>query len=164
MRERMELKTNKLAVTLTAAWPMVIALVLVIAATCWMLPIMMALQIAGLLLVIILLTLAFCVPMYLGTYVFLPATEYKGARLIARLGRNENEIAGVCASEIIVKQNFIEKAMKVCHIRQKGTVLYFRGVPEVEKVKAWIAANFPEKTVSMRNQEMKAAKGKKSKK
>ena len=163
MHEKMELRTNRLAVALTAAWPMVVALVLMTAATLLILPPLMALQIAALLAVVVMLTLVFCLPMYMGTYLFLPATEYKGARLIARLGRNENEIAGVRLSEIIVKQNFIEKWMKVCHIRQRGTALYFRGVPEPEKVRAWIAANFPEKTAVMRNQEQKAAKGKKKK-
>lgn len=160
MRERMELKTKTLAVLLTAAWPMVIAVALVTAATLLILPVMMALQIAGIMLVIVAVTLAICLPMYLGTYLFLPANEVKGARLIARLGKSENEIGGVCASEIVVKQNFIEKAFKVCHVRQKGTALYFRGVPEPERVREWIAANFPEKTVVMRNQEAKAAKGK----
>lgn len=164
MRERMELKTNRLAVLLTAAWPMMIALVLMAGATLLILPPLMALQIVGVMLAIIAVTLAVCMPMYVGTYLFLPPTEVKGARLIARLGRSENEIANVCTAEIIVKQNFIERAFKVCHIRQKGTALYLRGVPEPERVKAWIAANFPEKTAVMVNQERKAAKGKKRKK
>lgn len=164
MRERMEMKTHRLAVLLTAAWPMVIALVLLTGATLLFLRPVMALQVAGAMAAVIAVTLAVCMPMYVGTYLFLPATEYKGARLIARLGRNENEIAGVCASEIIVKQNFIEKAFKVCHIRQKGTAMYLRGVPEPEKVKAWITANFPEKTAVMVNQEIKATKGKKKRK
>ena len=163
MHERMELKTHKLAVVLTSAWPMVLALLIVMGGTLLILPAMMALQLAGIMLVIVLLTLTICVPMYLGTYIFQPPTEYKGARIIARLGRNENEIGNVCASEILVKQNFIEKMLKVCHLRQKGSVIYLRGVPEPEKVKAWIAANFPEKTVVMRNQEMLAKKGKKKK-
>ncbi len=164
MHERMELKTHKLAVLLTAAWPMVLALLLLTATTLIFLPLPMALQVAGVMLAVILVTLAICMPMYLGTYLFLPATEYKGARIIARLGRNETEIAGVCAAEVLVKQNFIEKALHVCHIRQKGTALYLRGVPEPDKVKAWITANFPEKTAVMVNQEMKNRKGKKRKK
>ena len=166
MRERMELKTHKLAVLLTAAWPMILAVALVTGASMLALPLSVALQVGGVMLGIILLTLAICVPMYLGTYVFLPATEYKGARLIARLGRSgsETEIAGVCTAEILVKQGFIEKALGVCHVRQKGTAIYLRGVPEPERVKAWIAANFPEKTTVMRNQERKAARGKKRKK
>lgn len=163
MREKMELKTHKLAVLLTAAWPMVIALLAITAATKLILPWMLTLQIAGIMLAIILLTLLICVPMYLGVYVFLPPTAYKGARLVARLGKNETEIGNVSRSEILVKQNFIEKALKVCHVRQKGTAMYFRGVPEPEKVKAWLDANFPEKTAVARNLEMKASKGKKKK-
>ena len=166
MREKMELKTNKLAVLLTTAWPMVIALAVMLAGSLVLLPWQMALQIGGIMLGIVLLTLAICVPMYLGTYLFLPPSEVKGARLLARLGRsgNETEVAGVSAGELLVKQNFIEKALKVCHIRQKGTAIYLRGVPEVERVKAWITANFPEKTATQRSIEMKNSKQKKKKK
>lgn len=161
MRERMELRTQGLAVLLTAAWPMVLGLALMAAASFLSMPPMMALQVTAVMAAVVALTLAICMRMYLGTYLFLPATEYKGARLIARLGRNETEIAGVCAAEIIVKQGFIEKALKVCHIRQKGTAVYLRGVPEPEKVRAWIATNFPEKTTVMRNQEAKASRKRK---
>lgn len=164
MKERLELKTHKWAVILTTAWPMVIGLVIVMLMTLPFMPIGMSLQIGGILVFIVLLTLLFCVPMYLGAYLFLPATQYKGARIIARLGRNENEIAGVSAGEIIVKQNFIEKALHVCHVRQKGTMLYFRGVPEVAQVRDWIAANFPEKTAVMRSIEEKERKSRKKKK
>ena len=164
MRERLELQTHKLAVLATTAWPMVLALLLLTAATLLILPFSLAWQVLAAMLGVILITLAICVPMYTGTYLFLPATEYKGARLIARLGRNETEIAGVCAAEVLVKQNFIEKAFHVCHIRQKGTAIYLRGVPEPEKVKAWIAANFPEKTAVMINQELKSRKGRKRRK
>ena len=166
MREKLERKTNKLAVLLTTAWPMVIALAIMVAGTLVILPWQMALQIGGIMLGIVLLTLAICVPMYLGTYLFLPPSEVKGARLLARLGRsgNETEVAGVSAGELLVKQNFIEKALKVCHIRQKGTAIYLRGVPEVERVKAWITANFPEKTATQRSIEMKNSKQKKKKK
>ena len=164
MREKMELKTHKLAVLLTSAWPMLIGLLLLTAATKLTLPWLLTLQVAGVMLGVILLTLACCMPMYVGVYVFLPPTEYKGARLIAKLGRNETEIANLSRGEIIVKQNFIEKALKVCHIRQKGTAIYLRGVPEPERVKAWLDANFPEKTTITRNLEAKAQKGKKRKK
>jgi len=164
MRERLEMKTHRLAVLLTTAWPMLLALLLLTVVTLLILPFSLAWQVLAVMLGVILITLAICVPMYTGTYLFLPATEYKGARLIARLGRNETEIAGVCAAEVLVKQNFIEKALGVCHIRQKGTAIYLRGVPEPEKVKAWIAANFPEKTAVMINQELKSRKGRKRKK
>lgn len=145
MRERLEYKTHTAAVMLTTAWPMLLALVLLTLATMLILPAQAALLISGIMAVVILLTFACCVPMYLGMYLFLPATEYKGARLLARLGRNETEVYGIPASDLLVKQNFIEKRFKVCHIRVRGTAMYFRGVREPEKVKAWIAANFPEK-------------------
>ena len=90
------------------------------------------------------LTFLWCLKLYLGTYIFLPPTEIKGARIIARLGKNADvEINGVLAGEIIVKQGPIEKLCGVCHIRQQGTMVYLRGVKEPEKVKAWIADNFP---------------------
>lgn len=31
----------------------------------------------------------------------------------------------------------------MCHIRQRGTAVYLRGVRDPEKVRAWVAANFP---------------------
>lgn len=163
MHEKLELRTNKLAVLLTTAWPMLLALLVMVIGTKLFLPWSLVLQIGGIMLGIVLLTLAICMPMYVGVYLFLPATEYKGARLIARLGRNETEISGIPRAELLVKQNFIEKALKVCHIRQKGTAIYLRGVPEPGTVRMWIEANIPEKTAVQRNIEMQNGKKKKKK-
>lgn len=144
MREKMEMKTHTLGVALSAAWPMALALVLISAVLLMMLPLRLVWPLLAILGGVVLLTFIWCFRMYLGTYLFLPATEYKGARIIARLGRqDETEITGVLASEIIVKQGWLEKTCGVCHIRQKGTAVYLRGVREPEKVKAWVAANFP---------------------
>jgi len=134
--------------------------------TCIMMPGPAALLVSGLMLLIVLVSLLICAPMYMGVYLFLPPTEYKGARLLARLGKHETEteICAVSRGEILVRQNIVEKWLKVCHIRQKGTMVYLRGVPEVEKVKAWLDANFPEKTAVMRYQEESAQKGKKRRK
>ena len=144
MREKMEMKTHTLGVALSAAWPMALALVLISAVLLMMLPLRLVWSLLAILGGVVLLTFIWCFRMYLGTYLFLPATEYKGARIIARLGRqDETEITGVLASEIIVKQGWLEKTCGVCHIRQKGTAVYLRGVREPEKVKAWVAANFP---------------------
>lgn len=162
MRQKLELKTHKGAVALTTAWPMVAALVIVSVFAAIFLP-MFAILVIPLMLLIVLATFLICLPMYMGTYLFLPPTEYKGARVIARLGRNETEIHGVPLGDFIIKQNFIEKAFRVCHIRLRGTAIYLRGVPQVEAVKAWLAANFPEKTTTMRSQEAAAAKGKRKK-
>ncbi len=144
MREKMEMKTHTLAVALTAGWPMALALVVVVVSLLLMLPFKMVWQLLAVLAAVVLLTFLWCMRLYLGTYLFLPATEYKGARIIARLGRNnEIEITGVLAGEIIVKQGPIEKLCGACHIRQKGTMVYLRGVRDPETVKAWIEANFP---------------------
>lgn len=159
MREKLEMKTHTLGVALTAGWPMALAallmsgLVLLVypLSSCWH----VLLGLVGMLALVFL----WCMRLYLGTYIFLPATDIKGARIIARLGRNDEvEISGVLAGEIIVKQGWIEKLCGVCHIRQKGTMVYLRGVRDPEKVRAWIEANFP--------QERKAVpvKGKKTKK
>jgi len=164
MHERMEMKTHRTAVMLTTAWPMVLALIATVAASLLIVPCQIALLIGVLLFVIALITFVICVRMYMGTYVFQPRSEVHGARIVAKLGINEVHIRGVCAAEVIVKQVFIEKALGVCHIRQKGTAIFLRGVPEVEKVKAWIAANFPEKTVGMRNLEEKEARSRKKQK
>ena len=118
---------------------MALALLVVVVSVLLVLPFSLVWQLLAVLTAVVALTFLWCMRLYLGTYLFLPATEYKGARIIARLGRNENEIAGASAGEIIVKQNFIEKALRVCHVRQKGTMYYFRGVPEVETVKRWVA-------------------------
>lgn len=163
MHEKLTLKTHKLAVLLTTAWPLVIAAILVGVPSFLLFPGKLAWMATGMMGLIVLLTLVFCVPMYQGMYLFLPPTEYKGARLLARLGRHESEteISGVSRGEILVKQNFIEKLLKVCHIRQKGTMVYLRGVPEVDQVKAWLDANFPEKTAVMRAAEEAERKTKK---
>ncbi|MBQ2954471.1 MAG: hypothetical protein IJE07_13150 [Clostridia bacterium] len=169
MHEKLTLKTNKLAVWLTTAWPLVIACLVVGVPSLIIFPGKASLLIIGMMLLITLVTLVCCSPMYTGTYLFLPPTEYKGARLLARLGRHESEteISSVSRGEIIVKQNLLEKALKVCHIRQKGTAIYLRGVPEMETVKAWLDANFPEKTAVMlaaEAAERKAKMGKNGKK
>ena len=159
MREKMEMKTHTLGVALSTAWPMALAVVILGAVVLLILPFSAGWPLIAVMAGLVALTFLWCFRMYLGTYLFLPATEYKGARIIARLGRSEDmEISGVLASEIILKQGWLEKLVGVCHIRQKGTAVYLRGVREPEKVKAWIEANFPA--------ERKAAapKGKKGKK
>ena len=159
MREKMEMKTKTLGVALSAGWPMALGFVFVSGVALLILPLRLCWPILGVLAAMVALTFLLCLRMYLGTYLFLPATDIKGARIIARLGRsNDVEIAGVLAEEIIVKQGWIEKLCGVCHIRQQGTVIYLRGVNEPEKVKAWIAANFPQA------RKVIPAKGKKGKK
>lgn len=144
MREKLEMKTHTLGVALSAGWPMALALALLSGMVLVLFPFSAGWPIIAVLAVVVALTFLWCLKMYLGTYFFLPATEFKGARIIARLGRsNEIEISGVLAEEIIVKQGWMEKLVGVCHIRQKGTVIYLRGVRDPETVKAWIAANFP---------------------
>lgn len=78
--------------------------------------------------------------------------------------RDTYEVSGVSAQDILVKQTFIEKRLRVCHIRVKGTAYYFRGVPEMEKVQAWVTANFPEKSKVEQRMENKGSKQKKQKK
>lgn len=144
MREKLEMKTHTLGVALTAGWPMALALAVVTVSVLAVLPFRMVWQLLAVLAAVVALTFLWCLRLYLGKYLFLPATEYKGARIIARLGRdNETEISGVLADEIIIKQGWIEKLCGVCHIRQKGTMIYLRGVRDPETVRAWIEANFP---------------------
>lgn len=144
MREKLEMKTHTLAVALTAGWPMALALAVVAGSLLALMPFAAVWKMIAALAAVVLLTFLWCMRLYLGTYLFLPATEYKGARIIARLGRNnEIEITGVLAGEIIVKQGPLEKLCGACHIRQKGTMVYLRGVRDPETVKAWIEANFP---------------------
>ena len=161
MHERLELKTNRKVVALTTLWPMVAAIILVTVMSLLLMPAALT-TVLIMMGIIVALTFVICMPMYVGKYLFLPSTEYKGARIIGRLGKSETEISGVCRADVIVKQNFIEKAFKCCHIRMKGTSIYYRGVPEVEQVKAWINANFPEKTAAMLYAESRA-KGMKKK-
>ncbi len=144
MRERMEMKTHTLGVALSAAWPMVLAVAILSGMLLLILPLSKCWQMIAVLVGMVALAFLWCLRMYLGAYLFLPATQIKGARIIARLGRNEEiEISGVLASEIIIKQGWIEKLCGVCHIRQKGTAVYLRGVKDPEKVRAWVAENFP---------------------
>lgn len=159
MRERMEMKTHTLGVAVSAAWPMVLAVLILSGMMLLILPFSVCWPMLAILVGLVALAFIWCFRMYLGTYLFLPATEIKGARIIARLGRNdETEISGVLASEIIVRQGWLEKRCGVCHIRQKGTAVYLRGVREPERVKAWIEANFPAE------RKVEEPKGKKAKK
>ena len=144
MRERMEMKTHTMGVALSAGWPMALATLVMMAMVLTVFPFAMAWPVLVMVAAVVVLTFLWCMRMYLGTYLFIPATEYKGARIIARLGRsNDIEISGVLAEEIIIKQGWIEKRCGVCHIRQKGTTIYLRGVREPDKVRAWVEANFP---------------------
>ena len=159
MHEKIEMKTNTRAVAVTAGWPMALALLVMGGMVLLLFPLREGWPMLLLLAAVMGLTFLWCLKLYLGTYIFLPPTEIKGARIIARLGRHNGvEISGVLAEEIIVRQGWIEKLCGVCHIRQKGTVIYLRGVNEPERVKAWVDANFP--------RERKAApvKGKKAQK
>lgn len=160
MHEKLELKTSTKGVLLTACWPPALAALLVLVLSLVLFPWQIALLITGMMLLVTGVTMAFCVPGYLGTYTFLPPNGFKGARLIAHLGRaNEYEVSSVSAAEIIVKQGWIEKLANVCHIRVKGTTLYFRGVPEMEKVQEWVKANFPERSkLEIRAEEKKNGK------
>lgn len=144
MRDKIEMKTHTLAVALTAGWPMALALLVLTLIVLLVAPVSVSWPVLALLVTVIGLTFLWCMRMYLGTYIFLPPTEFKGARIIARLGRNEEiEISGVLQSEIIVRQGWIERLCGVCHIRQKGTAIYLRGVKDMDKVQSWVAANFP---------------------
>ena len=144
MRDKLEMKTHTLGVALSAGWPMALAFVLLSAIVLLLYPIHTGWPLIAGIGGVIALTFLWCLRMYLGAYLFLPATEYKGARIIARLGRNEEiEISGVLASEIIIRQGWIEKLCGVCHLRQKGTAIYLRGLRDMATVQAWIMANFP---------------------
>lgn len=160
MREKLELRTKKSAVILTACAPVALSVLPVLAISLLLLPPSFTLMILGLMIAACSLTMAFYIPSYVGVYVFQPATSLHGARITANLGRaNTYEVSGVSAQDILVKQTFLEKRLHVCHIRVKGTAYYFRGVPEMEKVQAWVTANFPEKSrVDLRIE----SKGKKS--
>ncbi len=144
MREKMTLKTHTLAVALSAGWPMLLTTVLMAGMLLMLLPGAQGWQMVGILVGVMALTYLMCLRMYLGEYLFLPATAFKGPRIIARLGsRKEIEISGVLAGEVIIRQSWLEKRLGVCHIRQQGLMVHLRGVPQPEQVRAWVAANFP---------------------
>ena len=144
MHERMEMKTHTLGVVVSAGWPMLLALVVMTGMVLLIFPLETGWPLIAAIVGLLALTFWWCLRMYLGAYLFLPATEYKGARIIARLGRSGDvEISGVLAQDVLVRQGWLEKRLGVCHIRQKGTAIYLRGVREPEKVRAWVEANFP---------------------
>ena len=144
MHEKIEMKTNTRAVAVTAGWPMALALLVMGGMVLLLFPLREGWPMLLLLAAVMGLTFLWCLKLYLGTYIFLPPTEIKGARIIARLGRNEEvEISGVLRDEIIIKQGWLEKRLGVGHIRQKGTTIYLRGVQDMEKITAWVDANFP---------------------
>lgn len=156
--ERIEMKTHKGSVMVSTAWPMLLGMGVMSGAMLLVLPTDFALKVSAVLAALLLVTYVACVRMYLGTYLFLPATSFKGARIIARLGRNEMEIHGVTSGEIIVKEGPLERLFKTAHIRVKGTMFYLRGVTEPEKIRAWVDANFPKE---LKKPEPPRKKGKK---
>ena len=86
MHEKIEMKTNTRAVAVTAGWPMALALLVMGGMVLLLFPLRegwpMLLLLAG----VMGLTFLWCLKLYLGTYIFLPPMEIKGARIIARLG------------------------------------------------------------------------------
>lgn len=158
MREKLELRAQTWAVIVTACWPVALGALGLLVLTLLFLPWQMSLGLTGGMLVMGALVMAWCIPGYLGWYEFIPATAYKGARLVAHLGRTDYEVSGVSAADVIVKSGWIERLFHVCHIRVKGTMMYYRGVPEMEKVRSWIDANFPKKSLNaVREEEKKQA-------
>ena len=159
MREKIEMKTHTLAVAQTSGWPMLLTMAACAAAVWAVVPFPMGWQLVAILAGVLALLFLWCMRLYLGTYLFLPATEIKGARIIARLGKNADvEISGVLAGEIIVKQGPIEKLCGVCLIRQRGTMVYLRGVKEPEKIRVWVDANFPKERKSVQGKGKKSGK------
>ena len=132
MHEKMELPTKKSAVILTSCAPVLLAVLLVLGLSLLVLPVSFALLLTALMIALCALPMAFYIPRHLGRYTFPPGNTY--------------EVSGVSAQDILLKQTFLEKRLHVCHIRVKGTAYYFRGIPEMEKVQAWVTANFPEKS------------------
>lgn len=144
MHEKIEMKTHKLGVAVSAGWPMGLALLVLTVMALVLYPLSSSWQVLLIVWGVIGLIFLWSFRMYIGTYLFIPPTEYKGARIIAKLGRNDDlEISGVLASEIIIKQGWLEKLFGVCHIRQKGTLIYLRGVTDMPRIQAWVEANFP---------------------
>ena len=99
MREKLELRTKKSAVILTACAPVALSVLPVLAISLLLLPPSFTLMILGLMIAACGLTMAFYIPSYLGSYAFQPATNLHGARIVANLGRaNTYEVSGVtCA-------------------------------------------------------------------
>lgn len=98
MREKLELRTKKSAVILTACAPVALSVLPVLAISLLLLPPSFTLMILGLMIAACSLTMAFYIPSYLGSYTFQPATNLHGARIVANLGRaNTYEVSGVSA-------------------------------------------------------------------
>ena len=159
MHEKMTLRTKTSAVVLTACAPVALSVVLVVVVSLLLLPAYMVVLLALVMLLLSALVMAICLPSYMGVYDFLPATNLHGARIQARLGHAHTyEIGGTSAQDVLVKQTWLEKRLGVCHIRVRDTSLYFRGIPEVERVRAWVTANFPEQAKSDRHAEQTGRK------
>ncbi|MBE5768976.1 MAG: hypothetical protein E7333_05215 [Clostridiales bacterium] len=144
MKEKMVVSSDKLVVGLALALPL-LALGLVVSG---------GLLIFGgpngpvtSLMVLMVLAGAYLVSIrsYFGTYTFLPADEYHGARIIVEIGNKRYEVAGVPASDFTVGQTALEKWRHVGHVKVKDSMLRLRGVPRLDDVQAFITANFPER-------------------
>lgn len=160
MKEKLVIKADRKAVILDQGWPIaalflvVLVLSLILFGTNWQ----MILLMGGVYVAVMLVCAVLMLPRSKAEYTFLPASEYRGTRLMIQLGSQEFEVYDVPPTDFVFGQSWVEKKLGVGHMRIKHTMFYLRGIHEMEQVQEWVKANFKVREVRT------GKKGKKGKK
>jgi len=161
MKEKLVIKADRKAVILDQAWP-IVALLLVVLVLSLMLfggDVHMMLLMGGVYAAVMVVCAVLLLPRSKAEYTFLPASQYRGTRLMIQLGSQEFEVYDVPPTDFVFGQSWMEKKLGTGHVRIKHTMFYLRGIHEMDQVQAWVNANF--KVREVRPAGKKGKKGKK---
>lgn len=161
MKEKLVIKADRKAVILDQFWPIVglFLIVMLLSLILFGGDGNMMLLMGGVYLAVLIVCAVLLLPRSKAEYTFLPASEYRGTRLMIQLGSQEYEVFDVPPTDFVFGQSWVEKKLGVGHMRIKHTQFYLRGIHEMEQVQEWVKANF--KVREVRPAGKKGKKGKK---
>lgn len=144
MKEKLVIKADRKAVILDQAWPIVglFLVVLVLSLILFSGDVNMMLLMGGVYLAVMIVCAVLLLPRSKAEYTFLPASEYRGTRLMIQLGSQEFEVFDVPPTDFVFGQSWVEKKLGVGHVRIRHTQFYLRGIHEMEQAQEWVNANF----------------------
>lgn len=144
MKEKLVIKADRKAVILDQGWPIaaLFLAVLVLSLLLFGGNLPMMLLMGGVYLAVIVVCTVLMLPRSKAEYTFLPASEYRGTRLMIQLGSQEYEVYDVPPTDFIFGQSWVEKKLGVGHMRIRHTMFCLRGIHEMDQVQEWVKANF----------------------
>jgi len=160
MKEKLVIKADRKAVILDQFWPIAVLLVVVAVLSVILFGnnVEMILLMVGVYLAVMAVCAVLLLPRSKAEYTFLPASQYRGTRLMIQLGSQEYEVYDVPPADFIFGQSWVEKKLGTGHMRIRHTTFYLRGIHEMDQVQEWVKANFKVREVRT------GKKGKKGKK